>query len=121
MLVAALRGEIAINLRGTSSTTKAGKLVNTFNAVPDAPIKRFNLNIKGGANGILAVTRTAKSAINLCAKPKSHVTHVAMGGHNGRQRNFDVRVKTPCATTSTKKKAAAKRRAAAKRKLSKRR
>ena len=43
-----VRGEITVNLKGESSTTKAGKLVNTFNNVPDAPITKFNLNIAGG-------------------------------------------------------------------------
>ncbi len=30
MIIVALRGEIAINLKGESDTTKDGKLVNTF-------------------------------------------------------------------------------------------
>ncbi len=72
MIVVALRGEIAINLKGEASTTKSGRLVSTFSNVPDAPISAFNLNIAGGSNGILAVTRTRKSKINLCAKPSSH-------------------------------------------------
>ena len=59
MIIVALRGEIAVNLIGESNV-KRGKLVNTFDNVPDAPITRFNLNIKGGRNGILAVTRTRR-------------------------------------------------------------
>jgi hypothetical protein len=97
MLVVALRGQIAINLRGESSSTHNGQLVNTFKSVPDAPIKQFNLNINGGANGILTITRTAKNRINLCAKPNSHLAKVQMAGHNGKRRDFGVRVKTPCA------------------------
>ncbi len=61
MIVVALRGEIAVNLRGESDTTKSGKLVNTFASVPDAPINQFNLNIRGGRTGILAVTRTRRA------------------------------------------------------------
>jgi hypothetical protein len=113
MLVVALRGEIAINLRGKSSSTNGGQLVNTFKSVPDAPIKRFDLNIHGGGNGILTVTRTAKSRINLCAKPDSHVADVEMAGHNGKRRAFGVRIKTPCAKKGQK--------AGAKRKPAKRR
>jgi hypothetical protein len=97
MIVVALRGEIAINLRGEASTTKAGRLVSTFANVPDAPISAFNLNIKGGSNGILAVTRTRKARINLCAKPTSHSAGVALDGHNGRDADFNTTVKTPCA------------------------
>jgi hypothetical protein len=115
MLVAALRGEIAINLRGESSTTGTGQLVNSFKGVPDAPIKRFDLNIRGGSNGILAVTRTAKSPIDLCAKPKRHVANVKMAGHNGKRRDFSARVKTPCATQAATLRAAAKRKVVARR------
>ena len=97
MIVVALRGEIAVNLKGESSTTRDGKLVNTFANVPDAPVSRFNLNIKGGRNGILTVTRTARANINLCANPNGHVAQTVMNGHNGKRRNVGVRVKTPCA------------------------
>jgi hypothetical protein len=113
MIVVALRGEIAVNLVGESSTTRSGKLVNTFDDVPDAPISRFNLNIRGGSNGILAVTRTRRSNINLCAKPNGHVAEADMDGQNGRRHDFDVRMKTPC---RKRRQSAAKRRAAAKRK-----
>ncbi len=95
MLIVALRGEIAVNLKGESSTTKGGKLVNTFANVPDAPITKFNLNIKGGKNGILAVTRTRKSKINVCASRQ--IAETDMDGQNGRVRDFNVRLKTPCA------------------------
>jgi hypothetical protein len=108
MIIVALRGEIAVNLKGESDTTKSGKLVNTFDNVPDAPVSRFNLNIKGGSKGILAVTRTRRGQINLCAKPKSHVAEADMDGHNGRRHDRDVRMKTPCSKRQTK---AAKRQA----------
>ncbi len=104
MIIVALRGEIAINLKGESSTTKAGKLVNTFNNVPDAPITQFNLDMAGGKNGILAVTRTRKSKINVCASRQ--VAEVDMGGQNGRRHDFDTRIKTPCAKSAKKTKKA---------------
>ena len=120
MIMVALRGEIAINLKGESNTTKDGKLVNTFDNVPDAPVSQFNLNIRGGKNGILAVTRTRRSLINLCARPKSHIAEADMDGQNGRRRDFDVRMKTPCSKRQTR---AAKRKAkrAAARQAAKRR
>jgi hypothetical protein len=113
MIVVALRGEIAINLKGESSTTKAGKLVNTFNNVPDAPISQFNLNIAGGKTGILAVTRTRRAKINLCAG--RHVAEADMDGQNGRVHNFDAQMKTPCTKKQTKNAKRAAKRAAAKR------
>lgn len=93
MIIVALRGEISVNLKGESDTTKAGELVNTFANVPDAPVSQFNLNINGGKNGILAVTRTRRSKINVCRGV--HLAEVDTDGQNGRQRDFDVRLKTP--------------------------
>jgi hypothetical protein len=96
MIVAALRGEIAINLTGRSDSTKDGRLVNTFAGVPDAPITRFDLRIAGGSKGILAVTGTARGDIDLCARPRSHAAAVRMDGQNGKRSRFTIRVKTPC-------------------------
>ena len=115
MIIVALRGEIAINLKGESDTTKSGKLVNTFNGVPDAPVSKFNLNIKGGKKGILAVTRTRRARINLCARPKSHVAEADMDGHNGRRFDRDVRMKAPCSKKQTRAAKRQAKRAAAKR------
>jgi hypothetical protein len=109
ILVVALRGEIAVNLRGTTSV-KGGRLVNTFASVPDAPISRFDLGIKGGKNGILVVTkRRDGSNINLCSGRQ--VAKVGMNGHNGRRYSKSIGVRPPCA----KRKGTAKRRAPASR------
>ncbi len=100
MIIVALRGEVAVNLRGVSSTTKAGLLVNTFDNVPDAPISQFNLNVKGGNTGILTVTRTARSKINVCRG--RHVAEALMDGQNGRRFDRDIKVKMPCKKKSRK-------------------
>ena len=94
MIVVALRGEIAINLRGTSSTTRDGRLVNTFDAVPDAPVSRFELKIAGGKRGIVTVTRTRRSRIDICSARQ--IAEADVDGHNGRRADQDIRVKTPC-------------------------
>jgi hypothetical protein len=112
MLIVALRGEIAVNLKGESSTTKSGRLVNTFASIPDAPISRFNLNINGGKNGILAVTRTRKAAIDLCAG--RHIAEADIDGHNTKRYDRDIRMQTPCTKRQTKAAKRNARRAAAK-------
>jgi uncharacterized repeat protein (TIGR01451 family) len=112
MIIVALRGEIAINLRGESSTTNAGKLVNTFASVPDAPISRFNLNINGGNTGIIAVTRTRKAKINLCAG--RHIAETDMDAQNKRRHDTDIRMETPCTKRQTKAAKRQTKRAAAK-------
>jgi len=93
MLIVALRGEIAINLKGTSNV-RGGRLVNTFNQVPDAPVTQFNLNINGGNNGILVVTDSARGPLNICAARQT--ANIKMAGQNAKRANFRVHVKTPC-------------------------
>jgi hypothetical protein len=107
MIIVALRGEIAVNLKGTSNV-KQGKLVNTFAAVPDAPISRFNLNIRGGSSGIVAVTRTRRATIDVCRGKQ--IAEAYMDGHNGKRRDFNVRMKTPCKKKGRAKRGGAKRR-----------
>jgi hypothetical protein len=110
MIIVALRGEIAVNLRGESSTTNSGKLVNTFDNVPDAPLSQFNLNINGANTGILAVTRTRNAKINLCAG--RHIAEADIDGHNSRSSDLDIGMKTPCSKRQTKAAKRAARRAA---------
>ena len=93
MIVVALRGEIAVNLRGESDVRR-GRLVSTFAEVPDAPVSRFNLNIAGGRTGILVVTRTRRGRIDVCAKRQ--IAEADVDGHNGKRADQDVRVKAPC-------------------------
>ncbi len=103
MIVVALRGELAINLRGVSSTTKKGKLVSTFASVPDAPIKQFNLNIAGGRNGILVVTRKRNGdRQTICGK---QVAEADFDGQNGRRYDRDIKIKTPCKKAKKSKRA----------------
>ena len=108
MIIAALRGEIAVNLYGESATTKSGRLVNTFNNVPDAPITRFNLNLKGGKNGILAVTRTRRAKINLCKGRQTAATR--FHAHNNKNHNPSIKIKTPCNKKKTSSKKNSKKR-----------
>jgi hypothetical protein len=104
MIIVALRGQIAINLKGESSV-KGPKLVSTFPTVPDAPVSKFNLNINGGRNGILTVTRTARRRLSICGRQTAESD---MDAHNGRTHDRNIRITTPC---GKKGKRAAKRRA----------
>jgi hypothetical protein len=83
MIVVALRGEVAVNLRGNSSV-KGAKLVNTF-------------NIRGGKNGILAVTRTRRGLIDLCTRRQT--AEADLDAHNQRRHDPNTRIKTPCPRT----------------------
>ena len=92
-LLVKLRGEVDINVRA-KTTVRNGRLVTTFPRVPDAPVRKFRLDIKGGSKGILVVTRTRKSNIDICRSRQ--VANVKTNGHHGRARDFRVNVKRPC-------------------------
>jgi hypothetical protein len=99
-LVIALRGEIAINVRA-NTTVRPGTLITTFPAIPDAPVSRFELRLSGARKGILLVTRTAKNRIDLCARRQ--VAAVDLDGHNGRQADQRVAMRTSCARKAAKR------------------
>jgi hypothetical protein len=48
-----LRGLLSIDLVGKTSLSKDGRVVNTFEGIPDVPLSRFELTIFGGKSGIL--------------------------------------------------------------------
>ena len=53
-LVAALHsGKINIALDGHIDSVKGGRIRNTFEAVPDAPVTKFTLEMQGGKKGLL--------------------------------------------------------------------
>ncbi len=63
-LVAALDGQINVVLDGRVDTGKGGGIRNSFEAVPDAPVAKFVLEMKGGKKGLLV------NSENICKKPQ---------------------------------------------------
>jgi hypothetical protein len=61
-VVAVLNGQIDVVLVGRNDSVK-GRLRNTFDAAPDAPVEKFELSLRGGKKGLLQNTR------NLCPRP----------------------------------------------------
>ena len=88
-LVAALHGQIDVDLVGRIDS-KNGGIRTTFDAVPDAPVTKFVLSMKGGNKGLLQNSR------NLC-KSLNRAT-VLMDAQNGK--TADSR---PVLTNSCKK------------------
>jgi hypothetical protein len=110
-LVAALRGAdaqpIEVELQGRTDS-KNGGIRNTFDLVPDAPVSKFTLQIKGGNHALLVNSR------DLC-KGKQRAT-VRLNAQNGKVRNFRTVVGNDCEKKESKGKArhsAAKRLAVA--------
>ncbi len=61
-LLADLRGQVNVQLRGVISSAKA-RIKTVFYPVPDVPVSKFVLTMKGGKKGLLVNSR------NLCAAP----------------------------------------------------
>ncbi len=98
-LVASLHGQIDVDLVGKIDTAK-GRIRNSFNTVPDVPVTRFELTVKGGKQGILT------NSGNLCRKggKKKLRAAVKMFAQNGKKAtNKRLKVKTPCGKKQKRK------------------
>jgi hypothetical protein len=78
-LVAALGGELDVNLAGRIDSTKSGGIRTSFESVPDAPITKFVLKMKGGKKSLLV------NSVDTCLR--EHRALVKMGAQNGRARS----------------------------------
>jgi hypothetical protein len=74
-LVVALRGPVDIDLVGRIDSVDGGIRVS-FDSVPDAPVSKFVLTMKGGAKGLLVNSR------DLCEEPS--FSAVELDGQNGK-------------------------------------
>lgn len=100
-LVADLNGQIEVALAGKTDSVK-GALRNTFEAVPDAPVSSFHLELFGGKRGLIEMSA------GFCKKPRATVKLTA---HNGKTYDTDPVVKSSCGKGATgPRKSAAHRR-----------
>lgn len=88
-LVAALGGELDVNLVGRIDSDKAGGIRSTFEAVPDAPVTKFVLKMNGGKKSLLT------NSTDICLK--KHRATVKMAAQNGRILNFRPVLGVRCA------------------------
>jgi hypothetical protein len=96
-LVAALHsGKIDINLVGRIDSGKGGRIRTTFEAVPDAPVTKFILQLQGGGKGL------AVNSVDLC-KAK-HRAIAAFTGQNGKRRTLHPSVRASCGKKGRKHK-----------------
>ncbi|HEU4707507.1 MAG TPA: hypothetical protein VFS64_09985 [Solirubrobacterales bacterium] len=88
-LVADLNGQIRVLLHGKVDTTSKDGIRNTFEVVPDAPVSKFTLSLKGGKRYSLI-----ENSESLCARPqKASVLFVAQSGKVAR---FASRIAVKC-------------------------
>jgi hypothetical protein len=88
-LVAALGGQIDVVLAGRVDAVKA-RIRNSFEVVPDAPVTKFTLEMRGGAEGLLV------NSANICADVKSRRANVYFAGQNGRAYRAKPVIKASC-------------------------
>jgi hypothetical protein len=87
-LVAALHGQIEIDLGGRIDSVRGG-IRTTFETIPDAPITKFVLRMKGGKKGLLQNSR------DLCAAGPGRAT-AKVDGQNGKIADQRPGLKVSC-------------------------
>lgn len=94
-LVADLDGQVDVELVGRIDSVKVGNgqfgIRNTFDVVPDAPVTKFTITMRGGKKGLVV------NSTNLCAA--TNRADVRLNAQNGKRRNF----RTPVVADGCKK------------------
>lgn len=97
-LVADLNGEIHVTLVGFIDSVKVGKessrVRTRFQNVPDAPVSRFVLQLKGGKRGLI------ENSVDLCKAPQK--ASVKTIGQNGKAYDFEQKLGVKCAKGAKK-------------------
>jgi hypothetical protein len=94
-LVAALNGQIDVALDGKVDTGKGGGIRNTFEVVPDAPVSKFTLSLRGGSKGLLV------NSENICKKPQHAIADFT--GQNGKVSDTTPLIANGCKGVKAKK------------------
>jgi hypothetical protein len=85
-LLVDLRGQVDVRLRGVISASKA-RIKNVFYPLPDVPVSKFVLTMKGGKRGLLVNSR------DLCAHPSfSFMNFKAQNGKQLKKKKLPLRV-----------------------------
>ncbi len=87
-MVAALNGQVDVVLDGRIDSVK-GQLRTTFDSVPDVPVSKFIVTVKGGKKRGLLVNSS-----NLCGKKYKVIARFT--AQNGKKANQRPKLRTPC-------------------------
>jgi len=93
-VVVALHGQVDVVVDGRVDSIKGG-LRNTFEAVPDAPVSRFVLKLRGGKKGLF------ENSTDICRG--KHEASVKMDGQNGKVNDFETPLKVKCGGNGRKR------------------
>ncbi len=95
-LVADLNGQIRVLVHGKVDTDKQGGIRNTFEAVPDAPVSKFILEMQGGKKKGLLV-----NSENVCKKKQN--AEVNFTAQNGKVLSLKSPIQNSCKGKGGKK------------------
>jgi hypothetical protein len=87
-LVAALNGQVDVELSSRTDSTR-GRIRSTFDLVPDVPVSKFVLTLRGGPKGLLVNSR------NQCPR-KGPRAIVKFKAQNDKKRKLRLRLRTRC-------------------------
>ncbi|MBS1860497.1 MAG: hypothetical protein JSS68_02180 [Actinobacteria bacterium] len=86
-LLVDLQGQVEIQLHGVIKSVKGGRIRTTFAPIPDVPVSKFVLTMKGGKKGLLQNSR------NLCIhKQFSTLDFLAQNGKHLRKQRLPLGV-----------------------------
>jgi len=89
-LLVDLRGQVNVRLRGVIDTSKE-RIRNIFSTVPDVPVSKFTITMKGGRKGLL------ENSQNLCAhRSFSFLNFKAQNGKRLKVKRLPLRTPAAC-------------------------
>jgi hypothetical protein len=91
-LAADLNGIIDVDVFGRIDQDH-GRIRNTFDVVPDAPVSHFSLQIEGGPDGVLVNANAGKG---LCESKKRRQIDVIMNAQNGARQTTHPMLQAKC-------------------------
>jgi hypothetical protein len=94
-LVADLRGQVAVELVGRTDSVK-GRIRNTFDVVPDVPVSKFILTLRGGPKGLLVNSRNQCPRKAKGKKRKRRRAVAKFKAHNGKKANLRPKLRAAC-------------------------
>ena len=103
LVVALHNNQVDFDLIGHVDSVK-GRLRNTFEAAPDAPVSSFVLEMQGGKKGLF------ENSTNLCAS--THRAEANFDGQNGKSYDTKLALKVKCKGKAKKHKAKHRKRRA---------
>jgi hypothetical protein len=97
LVVALHNRQVNVNVDGRIDSVKNGRIRNTFEAVPDAPVSSFTLEMQGGKKGLLV------NSTDICRRKNRAIVHLV--GQNGKVHHINPVLKaTSCRKAAKHKK-----------------